>query len=101
MARVVSIEKNKSRERLVRSKAPRRQELKDIIKNKTVSFEDRITAVHQLAEKPRNRSAVRVRNRCELTGRARGYYRFFKLSRIMVRQLGNQGLIPGLVKASW
>jgi small subunit ribosomal protein S14 len=101
MARLMSIEKNKMRQRLVESKAKKRNELKETIKKKTTSFEDRMKAVHALAQKPRNSSSVRVRNRCELTGRSRGYYRYFKLSRIMLRELGNQGLIPGLLKASW
>ncbi len=101
MAKKSSIENNKKRRRIVSSKSSTRKLLSAIVKNKEASFEDRITAVHKLAEMPRNSSATRVRNRCGLTGRARGYYRKFEVSRIALRELGNLGLIPGIKKASW
>lgn len=101
MAKKSSIENNLKRRRVVASKCATRSSLSAIVKNKQASFEDRIAAVHKLAEMPRNSSATRIRNRCELTGRARGYYRKFHVSRIALRELGNQGLIPGITKASW
>jgi len=101
MAKKSSIENNLKRRRIVASKKNARATLSAIVNDKLASFEDRISAVHKLAELPRNSSATRVRNRCELTGRARGYYRKFQVSRIALRELGNQGLIPGITKASW
>ncbi len=101
MAKKSSIENNLKRRRAVASKVASRATLSAIVNNKQASFEDRIAAVHKLAEMPRNSSATRVRNRCELTGRARGYYCKFQVSRIALRELGNQGLIPGITKASW
>ena len=101
MAKRSSIENNMKRRRIVASKKAARSVLSTALKNKDASFEDRITAMHKLAEMPRNSSATRVRNRCELTGRPRGYYRKFHVSRIALRELGNLGLIPGITKASW
>lgn len=101
MARLSSIIKNKHRKKMVDAKEQARKRLKDMIADKQVGFEDRIDAVHRLARMPRNSSKIRVRNRCELTGRARGYYRYFGLSRIELRRLANQGQLPGVVKASW
>ena len=69
--------------------------------NRQVSDEERIQAVLKLAELPRNSNPTRIRNRCELTGRSRAYYRKFRLSRIMLRELANKGLIPGVTKSSW
>ncbi len=101
MAKLSSIEKNKRRERLAAKYKNRRLALKQIINNKEISDEERFEAVLKLAAMPRNGSHTRVRNRCELTGRPRGNYRKFKLSRIVLRDLANRGQIPGVVKASW
>ncbi len=101
MAKVSSIQKNKNRKRQVANKAESRKKLKDIIYNRELSIEDRISATFKLAQMPRNSAKIRVRNRCELTGRSRGFYRKFSMSRIMLRELGNNGLVPGVTKASW
>jgi small subunit ribosomal protein S14 len=101
MAKKSSIEKNKRRERLVKQYATRRARLKAIANDDSLPMEERFTARLQLAELPRNSSPVRVRNRCELTGRPRAVYRKFKLSRIALRELASTGQIPGMVKASW
>jgi small subunit ribosomal protein S14 len=101
MAKTSSIEKNKRRARLAKQYAGRRGRLKAIARNKNVSMEERFAATLKLAELPRNSAKVRVRNRCEITGRPRAYYRKFKMSRIAMRDLGSKGLIPGLVKSSW
>jgi small subunit ribosomal protein S14 len=101
MAKKSSIENNKKRMRMVGNKKATRNELRAKIRSSDVRFEDRIAAVHKLAEMPRNSSSVRVRNRCALTGRPRGYYRKFGLSRIALRELASAGLLPGVVKASW
>ncbi len=101
MAKCSSIEKNKSRIDLVKNQKISRATLKAVIYNKDLPLEDRIRATMKLAEKPRNSSATRVRNRCEISGRPRGYYRKFQISRIALRELGNQGMIPGLTKSSW
>ena len=81
--------------------ASRRAKLKTIVQDKTLPVEERFAASLKLAELPRNSSPTRIRNRCELTGRPRAYYRKHKLSRIALRELGSKGLIPGLVKSSW
>ena len=86
---------------MIKKDAPKRAALKALIKNKELAFEERLEATIKLSEMPRNGSKVRHRNRCELTGRARGTYRKFKLSRIKLRELGSFGRIPGLTKASW
>ena len=101
MAKKSSIEKNKKRERMAKQYAARRTRLKAIADNEELPMEERFAARLKLAELPRNSSKVRIRNRCELTGRPRAYYRKHKLSRIALRELGNKGLIPGLVKSSW
>ena len=101
MAKTSAVEKNKRRTRLVRKYAGKRSRLKEIADNKSLPQEDRFAARMKLAALPRNSSKTRLRNRCELTGRPRGYYRKFKLSRIALRELGSQGQIPGLVKSSW
>ena len=101
MAKTSSIEKNKRRARLAKQYAGRRGRLKEIARNKNVSMEERFAATLKLAELPRNSAKVRVRNRCEITGRPRAFYRKFKMSRIAMRELGSKGLIPGLVKSSW
>ena len=101
MAKKSSIEKNNRRKRMAKNAAPARAKLKAIIADKTKPMEERFAATLKLAEMPRNSSATRIRNRCELTGRSRAVYRKFRLSRVMLRELGNKGLIPGLTKSSW
>jgi small subunit ribosomal protein S14 len=101
MAKKSSIEKNNRRRKMAKSYSGRRSRLKAIAKDKNKPVEERFAAALKLAELPRNSSATRIRNRCELTGRPRGFYRKHKLSRIALRELGSKGLIPGLVKSSW
>ncbi|MDB5641209.1 MAG: ribosomal protein [Hyphomicrobiales bacterium] len=101
MAKKSSIEKNKRRAKMVKQFAGRRDRLKAIANDESLSMDERFTARLKLAELPRNSSAGRVRNRCEVTGRPRAVYRKMKMSRIAVRELGSKGLIPGLVKSSW
>jgi small subunit ribosomal protein S14 len=101
VAKTSSVEKNNRRARLIKKDAGKRAALKAVIMNKELSFEERLEATIKLSELPRNGSKVRHRNRCQLTGRARGTYRKFKLSRIMLRELGSFGRIPGLTKSSW
>ena len=101
MAKTSSIEKNKRRARLAKQYAGRRSKLRAIARDKNVSMEERFAATLKLAELPRNSAQIRVRNRCEITGRPRAYYRKLKMSRISLRDLGSHGLIPGLVKSSW
>jgi len=101
MAKKSSVNKNNHRRKLVAQYAARRRKLKDIACDRMRTKEDRMAARLKLAELPRNSSATRIRNRCELTGRSRGYYRKLKLCRNMLRELASQGLIPGMVKASW
>jgi len=101
MAKKSSIEKNSRRRRLSKKYSGRRSRLKAIARDKNKPMEERFAAALKLAELPRNSSPARVRNRCEVTGRPRGFYRKHKLSRIALRELGSKGLIPGLVKSSW
>jgi small subunit ribosomal protein S14 len=101
MAKTSAIEKNNRRRRLSKRSAGRRSRLKAVARDKNKPMEERFAATLKLAEMPRNSSATRVRNRCEITGRPRGFYRKHKLSRIALRELGSRGLIPGLVKSSW
>ena len=101
MAKKSSIEKNNRRRGLAKKYAGRRARLKAVAMDKTKPMEERFAATLKLAELPRNSSAVRVRNRCLVTGRPRAYYRKHKLSRIALRDLGSKGLIPGLLKSSW
>ncbi len=101
MAKKSSIEKNNRRRRLAKKFSGRRTRLKTIANDKTLPMEERFAASLKLAELPRNSSATRIRNRCEVTGRPRGVFRKHKLSRIALRDLGSKGLIPGLVKSSW
>ena len=101
MAKKSSIEKNKRRMALVKKFAGRRERLKAIANNETLSMEERFEARLKLAEVPRNSAANRIRNRCEVTGRPRAFNRKLKMSRIALRELGSQGLVPGLVKSSW
>jgi small subunit ribosomal protein S14 len=101
MAKKSSIEKNNRRRRMAKKFSGRRMRLKEIAQDKARPMEERFAASLKLAELPRNSSATRVRNRCEMTGRPRAFYRKHKLSRIALRELGSKGLIPGLLKSSW
>jgi small subunit ribosomal protein S14 len=101
MAKKSSIEKNNRRRKMAASVSGRRMKLKAITRDKKLPMEDRFAAALKLAELPRNSSPTRVRNRCEVTGRPRAFYRKLKMSRIALRELGSKGLIPGLVKSSW
>jgi small subunit ribosomal protein S14 len=101
MAKKSSVENNKRRARLVKKFSGRRDRLKAIANDEKLSMEERFEARLKLAELPRNSSATRVRNRCEVTGRPRSVNRKMKMSRIALRELGSKGLIPGLVKSSW
>ena len=101
MAKKGLIERNSKRVRLAKRFARKRAQLKTLAKDQSVSDEDRFAARLKLAELPRNSSPVRIRLRCELTGRPRGNYRKFGLSRIAVRDLASTGQIPGMVKSSW
>jgi small subunit ribosomal protein S14 len=101
MAKKSSIEKNQRRTKLAKAIAPRRARLKALARDRDAAPEDRFEAQLKLARLPRNSSATRIRNRCALTGRPRGYYRKFGLSRIAMRELASSGLIPGVVKSSW
>ena len=101
MAKKSSIEKNGRRRRMTKKFSSRRAKLKAIVHNKALPVEDRFAATLKLAKLPRNSSATRIRNRCELTGRPRGFYRKLKLSRIALRELASNGQVPGMVKSSW
>jgi small subunit ribosomal protein S14 len=101
MAKKSAIENNMRKARLVKKFAARRKRLLDVANNDANPMEERFEARLRLAELPRNGAANRVRNRCEVTGRPRSYYRKLRMSRIALRELGNKGLIPGLVKSSW
>jgi small subunit ribosomal protein S14 len=101
MAKKSSVNKNNHRKKLVAQYAAKRKRLKARADDQTKLTEDRFAARLKLAQLPRNSSATRIRNRCELTGRARGYYRKLKLCRNMLRELASQGLIPGMTKSSW
>ena len=101
MAKKSAVEKNKRRAKMAKQYAGRRARLKEIADDRELPMEDRFAARLKLAELPRNASPVRIRNRCEITGRSRAYYRKFRMSRIAVRDLASVGLIPGMVKSSW
>jgi small subunit ribosomal protein S14 len=101
MAKKSSIEKNNRRRRMVKRFSGRRTRLKAIAKDRTKPIEERFAASLKLAEMPRNSSPNRIRNRCEISGRPRAFYRKHKLSRIALRELGSKGMIPGLLKSSW
>ena len=101
MAKVSSIQKNLFRNKLIAKFKNKRKELKAKIKDKNISIEDRIKLQNKLNELPRNSSSIRYRNRCNLTGRSRGVYRKFGLSRIKLRELTMSGDLPGVVKSSW
>jgi small subunit ribosomal protein S14 len=101
MAKKSSVEKNNRRRRMTAKFAGKRAELKRVANDESLTLEERFQARLKLAELPRNSSAVRIRNRCEITGRPRGVYRKLRISRIALRDLGSSGMIPGLVKSSW
>jgi small subunit ribosomal protein S14 len=101
MAKTSMIERQKRRVALVAKYAVRRAELKAIAKNDSLPMEERFKARLKLAELPRNSSATRLHNRCEVTGRPRSYYRKLRMSRIALRDLASSGQIPGMVKSSW
>ena len=101
MAKTSQVNRNGKREYLAKRDKAKRGALKAIMMDRTLPVEDRFNASLKLAQLPRNGSQVRVRLRCELTGRSRGNYRKFRLCRIKLRDLANQGQIPGMVKASW
>jgi len=101
MAKTSAVEKNRKRVRMAKKFGARRSRLKAIAKDSSVPAEERFAARLKLAELPRNSAPVRIRNRCELSGRPRGFYRKFKLSRIALRDLASTGQIPGMLKSSW
>ncbi|HLY47033.1 MAG TPA: 30S ribosomal protein S14 [Stellaceae bacterium] len=101
MAKKSSIEKNNRRAKLAKQMTPRRVRLKAIARDRDAPPEERFQAQLKLSELPRNSSETRIRHRCSLTGRPRGYYRKFKMSRIAVRELASGGQIPGMTKSSW
>ena len=101
MAKTSSVEKNNRRRKLVKQYAAKRTALKEIVMDQSKPLEERFRAQLKLAALPRNSAKIRIRNRCEVTGRPRAYYRKLGMSRVALRELGNNGLIPGLVKSSW
>ena len=101
MAKKSSIAKNLSRQKIVAKYATKRKELKAIIKDPKTSLDAKKIAFMDLEKMPRDANPIRIRNRCNLTGRPRGYYRKFGLSRISLREMANNGRIPGITKASW
>ena len=101
MAKTSAIHRNKKRRKMVDQYAARRAALKAIIMDQKLPIEDRFRAQLKLAALPRNSAKNRIRNRCEVTGRPRAYYRKLKMSRVALRELGSIGLVPGLVKSSW
>ena len=101
MAKKSAVEKNQRRRRMVDQYAAKRAALNAIVRDKSASPEDRFMATLKLAELPRNSSKTRIRNRCNVTGRPRAYYRKLGMSRIALRELGLSGDVPGVVKSSW
>ena len=101
MAKTSSIEKNNRRRRMTAQFKTKRAALKDVIQDRSKPMDERFEAQMKLSELPRNSSKVRIRNRCELTGRPRGFYRKLKLCRNQLRDLASQGMIPGMTKSSW
>ena len=101
MAKLSSIQKNIFRQKLIKKFKTKRDTLKSKIKDKNISLEERISYQNKLNDLPRNGSSIRYRNRCEVTGRPRGNYRKFGLSRIKLRELSMTGDLPGVVKSSW
>ena len=101
MAKKSAVNRNERVKKLVAQYAEKRTALKAIANDESKPLEERFEARLKLAKLPRNSAAVRIRNRCEVTGRPRAYYRKLKMSRVALRELGNNGLVPGLVKSSW
>ena len=101
MAKVSSIQKNLKRIRLVKKFLKRREDLKKIIKNRKLPLAERFAAQLKIAKLPRNSAKIRIRNRCEITGRPHGVYRKLRISRIALRDLASKGKIPGMTKSSW
>ena len=101
MAKISMVERDKKRRRLVARDAGKRARLKAEVRDASLAPDERFSASLKLAAMPRNGARVRLRNRCELSGRPRGYYRKFRMSRIALRELASQAMIPGVVKASW
>ena len=101
MAKKSAVNRNEMVKRLVKLQAPKRDALKAIANDESLPLEERFEARLKLAKLPRNGAKSRIRNRCEITGRPRAYYRKLGMSRVALRQLGNSGVIPGLVKSSW
>ncbi len=101
MAKLSAINKNNRRIKLNEKYHKKRESLKKIVMDKKLSFEERFTAQQKLSKLPRNSAKIRIRNRCQITGRPHGVYRKLKISRIALRQLGLEGKIPGMVKSSW
>ncbi|WP_291844513.1 30S ribosomal protein S14 [Maricaulis sp.] len=101
MAKTSAIERNLKRARLAKRYAAKREQLKAIARNKDLPVEERFAAQLKLAELPRNSAVTRIRNRCEITGRPRAFYRKLRMSRIALRDYASQGLVPGMVKSSW
>jgi len=101
MAKVSAVEKNNRRRKIVSRDAAKRSALKAVIKDQNAPIEERFRATLKLAELPRDGSKTRIRNRCEVSGRPRAYYRKLKMSRIALRELGSLGKVPGIVKSSW
>ncbi|MEO1013679.1 MAG: 30S ribosomal protein S14 [Pseudomonadota bacterium] len=101
MAKKSMVERDRKRRRLAEKYDAKRERLKAVIRDQEKPAEERFAAVLALAEIPRNASKTRIRNRCEVTGRPRGFYRKLKMSRIALRELGSEGKVPGLVKSSW
>ena len=101
MAKKSAVEKNNKRKRIVAARGARRAALKAIVADKNVSMEDRFQAVMKLSQEPRDSAKTRLRNRCETSGRPRGYDRKLRMSRIALRDLASMGQVPGVVKSSW
>ena len=101
MAKLSSINKNNRRIKLADKFYKKRKKLKDIVMNRSLPLEERFKAQQKLSKLPRNSSKIRVRNRCQITGRPHGVYRKLKISRIALRELGLEGKIPGMIKSSW
>ncbi len=101
MAKLSSVNKNERRKKLVKQYAPKWAKLKAQANDQSLDETERLIARLKMAELPRNSNPTRIRNRCEITGRPRAYYRKFRLARVMLRELANKGLIPGLTKSSW
>ena len=101
MAKAAMVQREKKRQRLVKQYAAKRAALKEIANNEDLPMEERFKARLKLAQLPRNSSPTRLHNRCQVTGRPKAYYRKLKMSRIALRELASDGLIPGMVKSSW